>query len=220
VQIGHPLLRQVVTDRLAEAIVSGELRPGQQLSEVSLAEELGVSRSPIREALRQLENDGLVVSEPRKGTTVAVIDPEETVHFYDCRILLQCQATRLATARITEDELAELDQILGEMEDAAAGEEVPEYLDLVRRFHEAIGSACPNPVLVGLIRGIAWRAMRVRSVSIRAPGRMTESLDSHRTLVAALRSRDEQGAEDIVRRMLTASRDAILRSIAAGDHVA
>lgn len=211
--IAHPLLRDVVVDRIGSAIVAGDLRAGEALSEEALAEELGVSRSPVREALRQLENDGLVVSEARKGATVARIDATDTVNFYDCRILLQQACLRGALPHIGSEVVDALEQRLAEMDEAAAADRGHEYLALVRRFHETVEAVCPNPVLVELIRSIAWRAMRFRAVSIRADGRMAHSLEQHRALLDAIADGAEADAIRLVEDLLVASRDAILRTL-------
>jgi DNA-binding GntR family transcriptional regulator len=211
--LGHPLLREVVTDRIAEAIVRGDYQPGQRLNEVALAESLGVSRSPVREAVRQLENEGLVVSEPRKGVTVAGIGADETEQFYDCRILLQVACVRVAAPQLSQADLDAVAAVVAEMQAAAGSERLHEYLQLVRRYFEAIEAACPNRVLVDLLRGMARRAMRFRAVSIRTPGRMAQSLEHHQKLLEALRDRDGARAEALVQQMLEDSRDAILASL-------
>jgi DNA-binding GntR family transcriptional regulator len=209
----HPTLREVVTERIAEAIVRGELAPGERLGEIQLAEQLGVSRSPIREALRQLSVDGLVTSEPRKGMTVATIEPGEVTHFYDCRILLSRECVRLAVANIDDEQMQALEAVFDQLEAAAAGNRLHEYLQTVSAFQETYEEACPNRVLVELLRGIWRRAMRFRSVSIRREGRMAESLQHHRALLETFRSRDAQAAEGLLERMLQDSRDAILASL-------
>jgi DNA-binding GntR family transcriptional regulator len=212
-RIAHPLLGDVVLDRIASAIVRGDIPTGEQLSVVALADELGVSRTPVRDALRQLEHDGLVVNEPRRGMRVPAIDARETVNFFECRILLQVKCQQLALPHVDGAVIATLDAVLAEMEKAEADGRSHEYLGLVRRFHEAIEAVCPNPDLVDLLRGIAWRAMRFRSVSIRTAGRMASSLAQHRALRDALADRDERRAEALVEELLIASRDAILRSL-------
>jgi DNA-binding GntR family transcriptional regulator len=207
----YPLLRDVVTERIAQAIVRGDLRPGERVSADHLAKELGVSRSPVREALRVLENEGLIVWEARRGATVAAIDPREVGDFYACRALLQAECVRLATPRLTGEHLRRLEEVFHEMPAAAASERADEYLDLVVRFREIIETACPNPVLVDLIQGLSRRARRFWWLSYR--GRLAESVEDHRNLLGALRSGDAQGAGEIVRDLLLNSGDIILRAL-------
>jgi DNA-binding GntR family transcriptional regulator len=204
-----PLLRDLVTDRLAEMIVRGDLEPGQRLSEVKLAEQLGVSRSPVREALQQLCNDGLVTYEPRKGMTVALADKAQAIPVYEYRILIQCECVRLATPLLTDEQLDELSETLVAMEKAAEQDRLHEYLQLVSRFYEPVEAACPNPVLVESVRAISRRAMCFRSVSIRSPGRMAQSLVNHRALYRALRERDAAAATELARHLLIDSLNGI-----------
>jgi DNA-binding GntR family transcriptional regulator len=214
------LLRDQVHHRLAEAIVRGELEPGARLNEVHLADELGVSRSPVREALRQLETEGLAVFTPRKGTVVAGIDPAEVAQFYDCRILVVCECVRLVTPVLDDDALARLDAVYGRMTGAAAAEERHDYLGHVAEFHELLRGACPNAVLADVIQRLERRAMRFRSVSHRAPGRLDESLRGHRALLAALHAHDVSAAVEAMAEMLTRSRASILATLGSAETVA
>jgi DNA-binding GntR family transcriptional regulator len=210
---GHPLLRDVVTERIAQAITRGELRPRERVSAGQLARELGVSRSPVREALRVLENDGLIVWEPRRGATVAAVEAQDVEHYYALRALLQEECVRLATPRVTADQIRRLEEMLAEMEVVAAAERFGEYLDLNVRFRELVETACPNPVLVELIQGLSRRARRFWWISYRAPGRLEQSLGHHRALLDAIRRADALRAGEIVRDMLLTSRDGILRTL-------
>lgn len=211
-----PLLRDLVAERIAEMIIRGELAPGERLSEVKLAEELGVSRSPVREALRQLFNEGLVIYEPRKGMRVTIASEQEAINFYQYRLLIQSECVRLAVPHITDDQLEGLRVMLGLMEDALNEGRLHTYLQLVSEFHVAIRAACPNTILVEAVNSVELRAMRFRSVAIRPDGRIAESLRFHQYLYDALRRRDIDEAVNVVRATLEKSLDAFLHeSVAA-----
>ena len=212
----QPLLHEIVTARIAEAIVRGEFGPGERLSEERLAERLGVSRSPVREALRSLANSGLVIYEARKGMTIANIDRHEVVDFFQFRTLIQCECIRLATPNLHPAQIEELKLTFHRMEDAARENHLHEYLFLVRHFYEIIEDACPNQVLVESVRSISLMAMRYRSVSIRVPGRMEESLRNHREFLDALVNGDAVTAVSIAERLLQDSLRGVLVSFNDG----
>ena len=207
-----PLLHVIVAEKIAEAIVRGDFLPGERMSEVVLAEQLGVSRSPVREALRQLRNDGLLVYEARKGMSVASVDAKEAADFYEYRTLLQCECIRQATLCLTSSAIQELSSTIEEMKVACESDHLHEYLHLVSRFYEVIEEACPNEVLAENVRSLSFRSMRFRSVSIRIPGRMDASLKNHQELFKALVAQDQISAVDIAKKILEDSLNAILQS--------
>jgi len=207
-----PLLHVIVAEKIAEAIVRGDFLPGERMSEVVLAEQLGVSRSPVREALRQLRNDGLLVYEARKGMSVASVDAKEAADFYEYRTLLQCECIRQATLCLTSSAIQELSSTIEEMKVACESDHLHEYLHLVSRFYEVIEEACPNEVLAENVRSLSFRSMRFRSVSIRIPGRMDGSLKNHQKLFKALLAQDQISAVDIAKKILEDSLNAILQS--------
>src|SRR5574344_2068817 len=108
-------LREVVCETLREAIISGVLRPGERLMEIQLAEELGVSRTPVREAIRKLELEGFVIMIPRRGTYVANLSIKDINDVYEIRISLDVLAAGLAAERIEPEEIAELNRLLLEI---------------------------------------------------------------------------------------------------------
>jgi DNA-binding GntR family transcriptional regulator len=208
-----PLLHVIVAEKIAEAIVRGDFFPGERMSEVVLAEQLGVSRSPVREALRQLRNDGLLVYESRKGMSVASIDRKEAIDFYEYRTLLQCECIRQATLCLSSSAIQELSSTIEEMKVACDSEHLHEYLHLVSRFYEVIEEACPNEVLAENVRSLSFKSMRFRSVSIRIPGRMDRSLNNHQELFIALSAKDQNAAVVIATMILEDSLNAILQSL-------
>jgi DNA-binding GntR family transcriptional regulator len=211
--IPPPLLRDVVTQSVAEAIVRGELAPGGRVSEVQLAAQLGVSRHPVHEALRLLATEGLVIDERRQGWIVAPINATEAAAFCDCRILLEAECAKLAAEHLSDGHHRTLTTVFGELEQAAARLSLHEYLQAVTHFHQTYQAACPNAVLVEIISGMTRRSIRFRSVAIREPGRVAQSLENHRALLGAFGARDASAAATLIRRALEESKAAILRAI-------
>lgn len=183
----------LVAAMLREMIVAGQLAPGAPLRQRDLAAQFDVSPTPIREALRRLESEGLVVGDPHRGVTVA--NPEEgaAADNYRIRAALEPLAAEMATERIDEDALAELEQINQEIMRLPEGE--PSYREHNARFHFAIYQASGSPVLVSLIR-MLWQSLPQRPAPARS---LAESARQHAQILAAIRRRDSAGAAELTR---------------------
>jgi DNA-binding GntR family transcriptional regulator len=212
--VEYSSLTDIVARAVTERVVTGDFQPGQKLSEARVAEIVGVSRSPVREAFHRLAREGLLIIQPRKGTVVSPITARETIDFYDSRILLEVECTRLAAPRAGAA-LERLQNTLGDMQQAMRARELHDYLLHVAAFHEAVQDCCPNRVLVGMINSMWRRAMRFRSVAIRYENRLDRSFAQHAALIEALTARDADRAGDIVAGILEESKQAILHELAA-----
>jgi DNA-binding GntR family transcriptional regulator len=181
-------VRDQVADRLREAIVRMEMSPGQLLVERELCEATTASRASVREALRRLESEGLVTSEPGKGTRVAVLSPEEAVHLYDVRAVLEGLAGRLFAERATDDQVRELERAVTEIERVV---EDPAKMLLGKvRFYEALFGGTGNPELRELLDRIHRRVTLMRANSLAAPGRPAESVREMREILEAAKRHD------------------------------
>jgi DNA-binding GntR family transcriptional regulator len=157
--------QEVILAAVREAILTGVLEPGARLRQEELAQLFGTSRIPVREALRALEYEGLVQSEPHRGFTVTALDPDDVDEVYDLRILLESHAVRLAVPLITDEDLDELEQLYEAM---AAAETPDEQLAARERFYIRLYSVTGRPRLVGLIarlrqdlaRGLRWSTLQ------------------------------------------------------------
>ena len=137
-------LRDVVFENLREAIVEGRLKPGQRLMEVQLAEQLGVSRTPVREAIRKLELEGLVVMLPRKGAYVANMSLKDLIDVLEIRASLEGLAASLAAERITDEDIKKLESIVEEFKDGINESNVEALLRKDVEFHECIFKSTNN----------------------------------------------------------------------------
>ena len=190
----HKLLSRAVADWLAGRIIAGEEPPGTRLTETKLAELAGVSRSPVREALRILAGEGLVEIVPRIGAQVARVGSEDVTHLYACRMLLEPTAAGLAAEGVSDRGLAELDVLRGAMERAVADHDAKRFLAENIAYFRALLAHCPNEVLRELV-DLTWnRAMRYWSIFARLPHYARGSLDHHRVLHAAVHARDREAA--------------------------
>jgi DNA-binding GntR family transcriptional regulator len=192
---GHKLLSRTVADWLAERIISGEEPPGTRLGEVKLAELAGVSRSPVREALRLLAAEGLVELVPRIGALVAEVGLRDVGELYACRMLLEPVATGLAVEALRPADVAALDVLRAEMETAVAGDDGHAFLDRNIAYFRLLLSHCPNTTMRELVE-LTWsRAARYWSIFARLPYYSRGSLAQHLPLHEAVRSRDAAAAQ-------------------------
>lgn len=190
-------LRELVLEAIREAIINGTLKPRERLMEIQLAEELGVSRTPIREAFRKLEMEGFVVMVPRKGAYVADLSFKDIADVFEIRSALEGLAASLAAQRITEEELDELERCLVEKADAIVTNNIEKLVLVDTKFHETIYKASRNERLTNIISNLREQIQRFRATTLAYPGRMQESLDEHRAIVEALQARDAKQAQQL-----------------------
>jgi DNA-binding GntR family transcriptional regulator len=188
---------------LKEAIVSRRLPPGSQLKESDLVEKLGVSRTPIREALNQLSKDGIVEIYPRKGAFVKNCSKEEVVEILILREVMEGLAARLATNHLSEESIRKLECFFAQYKDGSI-----DYAQADELFHSMIIQACGSTRLVGLINNLkdSLQMLDMRAVSFRFPERITESLAEHMEIIVAFRKRNEILAETLTRKNFQQSR--------------
>lgn len=187
-------LRELVLETIREAIINGTLKPRERLMEIQLAEELGVSRTPIREALRKLEMEGFIVMVPRKGAYVADISFKDIADIFEIRAALEGLAAGLAAERITDEELESMERLLVEKGKAIAANDIEKLVAVDTKFHESLYQASRNQRLTSIISNLREQIQRFRTTSLSYPGRSKQSLDEHRGIVEAIQSRDVQAA--------------------------
>ncbi|MGB9885762.1 MAG: GntR family transcriptional regulator [Moorellales bacterium] len=183
-------LRELVFEALRDAIVNGTLAPGERLMEVQLAEELGVSRTPVREAIRRLELEGYVVTVPRKGAYVAGISAKDVAEVFEIRAALEGLAAELAAERITEEELEELERRLHRVAVCVEEGDLEALVEADTQFHEVLYRASRNRRLSQIIGHLREQIQRFRASSLATPGRRYETLEEHKKIVEALAKRN------------------------------
>lgn len=206
-------LRELVLEAIREAIINGKLKPRERLMEIQLAEELGVSRTPIREALRKLELEGFIVMVPRKGAYVADISFKDIADVFEIRAALEGLAAALAAERITDEELEELERNLVEKAEAIANNDLEKLVEVDTRFHELIYQASRNDRLTFIVNNLREQIQRFRATSLSFPGRMKKSLDEHRNLVDAIQSRDTMAARQLAEEHIENAENSMIESI-------
>lgn len=192
----------MVTATLRELIMVGELKPGEQLRQRQLSSRLGVSQTPVREALRRLESEGLVVSDAFRGSTVAEARMGATEENYQVRAALEGLGAALAAAVITEEQLAHLEDLHQRLTAVTAvTDDHDAYAQLNREFHFSIYSYANSPLLLSLMR-LLWASMPGGPKVLRSHA---ESADQHAQLLDALRSRDSGRAGEVTRQHILGS---------------
>lgn len=206
-------LRELVLDAIREAIINGTLKPRERLMEIQLAEELGVSRTPIREALRKLELEGFIVMLPRKGAYVADVSFKDIADVFEIRAALESLAAGLAAERITDEELEEMERHLVEKADAIARHDMTQLVEVDTKFHELVYRASRNDRLSMIINNLREQIQRYRSTSLAYPGRMKQSLEEHRAIVEAIQSRDSQLARQLALEHIENAESSMIEAI-------
>jgi len=206
-------LRELVFEALRDAIIRGVLKPGERLMEVQLAEELGVSRTPVREAIRKLELEDLVVMIPRKGAYVSGISLKDIADVFEVRAAVEALAAGLAAERITAEELEELERILVKKAEIIEANDLDRLVEIDILFHECLYQGSRNAKLVQIINNLSEQIHRFRSTSLASPGRMKEALEEHRKIVEAISERNITLAQTLAQEHIENAENSILEAI-------
>ncbi|WP_303813723.1 GntR family transcriptional regulator [Selenomonas ruminantium] len=208
-------LREVVCESLREAIRSGILKPGERIMEIQLAEELGVSRTPVREAIRKLELEGYVVMMPRRGTYVASMSIRDINEIFEIRTALESLSNGLAADHITDDELEHLQRLLVIIGGYIKEGNIEKIVETDIEFHDLLYHAARNERLVGIISNLRDQLTRFRTLSMSYPGRLEETLEEHRLIVDAIASGDRKAASRAAERHMENSEKTLLKAMDA-----
>ena len=205
----HNSLHDEVAAQLRERIFSGELTPGSFLDEVRLAEELKISRTPLREALKVLTVEGLVRHEPRRGCFVNEVTEQDLDEIFPVIALLEGRCAYEAAQHATDADLAALEDLHDKLTRHAKARRINEYYATNFAIHEAIITLAGNRWLATVISDLRKIVKLARLQQLHAPGRLEQSLSEHMAVFAALKARDPEGAEAAMRTHLTRQREAL-----------
>ena len=207
-----------VFERLRRMIIEGEYAPDERLIEEQLADRLGVSRTPIRQALTMLEAEGLIEIAPNKGAVVCSFSADDVWDIYDLRAVLEGYAARRAASRVSEEEVGNLDRLAGEMEGLVGRfsdheEEIRRLVALNQEFHGTIVEASRNRRLERLLRGTVQIPLMFKAFFWYGPHERTISNHYHRQILMAIRAGDADRAEIVMREHVYEGRDFVLRAL-------
>ena len=208
------LVPKRVADVLEQDIIMGRLAPDARIIEEDIAERFGVSRSPVRESIRLLERDGLIVRAERRGSRVSPVSRRDLDEVYACRVALEGLAASEAAERHTAASLQPLQDGVARLREALEGGDVAAYFHANVAFTEAVHRAADNATLRRLLGGIGKQALRYRFLAYRtAPELMSTSLEGNRGLVDAIRRRDKDAARLRTERLIEGSWRTVRRCL-------
>lgn len=190
-------LRGRVFHKIREDILSGRYREHEELKEATLGEELGVSRTPVREALRQLELEGLVTIVPNKGAYVTGITPKDIRDIYTIRSYLEGLCARWATEHITEKQLDELEEIVYLAEYNARKEKHEQLFEQDGRFHRILYEASGSKILIHVLSDFHNYVQQIRKTAYTSGDRSIRSVEEHKQILNAIRDKDADRAEQL-----------------------
>ena len=196
--------------RIRELIVTLELPPGSLVSERELMEQLGLGRTPVREALRTLARERLVVVYPRRGMFVSPVDAGDLAGLSEVRVTLEGRAARLAAERATDTERAATDALLAGLDGVSAQDE-RSLIDLDQRLHRHVYRCAHNPFLEATLNEYYMLTLRIWFLVLDRVVRLGDAIQEHRELLEAIRDRDPARAEDVMRRHVEGFEQAVRR---------
>ena len=206
-------LRDVVFHTLREAILRGELKPGERLMEIALAEKLGVSRTPIREAIRKLELEGLVIMIPRRGAQVAKITEKELTDVLEVRIGLENMVIEKVCSQMTAEQLDRVEEAEREFEKAMREGDLKNLAEADENFHKMIYDACDNRRLLQILSNLRAQLYRYRIEYLKDEDTRNLLVEEHRAIYHAIRNQDTEAAKKYAFAHVENQRKAILQSI-------
>lgn len=206
-------LRDVVFNTLRQAILTGELKPGERLMEIHLANRLGVSRTPIREAIRKLELEGLVTMIPRRGAEVAQITEKSMSDVLEVRRAVDALCVELACDRITEEELEALKAACDAFERAVRTKDLKEIAKADVKLHDIIVQATGNKRLVQLVNNLSEQMYRYRFEYIKDFTRHEKLVDEHRIIYESIVKKDKETACEAAKMHIDNQKNTIIMQI-------
>jgi DNA-binding GntR family transcriptional regulator len=210
------LLREQVYAGIKNAIISGEFEPGRRLIEERLAEDMKTSRTPVREAIQKLEKEGLIHRLLRGGFAVKGVSEEEVEEVFGLRAVLEGYAAYLATARIREDELNALEEIITMQEAGLAATDVEEFIRLDGEFHDSLYKAAKNSRLYALLNDLRDYMYRYRVILLRYGRKAAAAVQDHKEMVASMKAGNARQVEKLVRKHMTRGKNLIKKKIRQG----
>jgi len=209
----HQTLREKILETIRDAILKGHLKPGEKVAEPELAERFGISRTPIREAFRQLESEGYLTVIPRKGAVVAALSEQDVQEYYAIKSILEGYAAELAADRLSGKELLKLEAINDRLKRLAAEGDVKAFYRVHNEFHDLFLKAAGNTKLYELIKQLGMKFNRLRMASLSVEGRMNISVSEHDKLLEAFRTHDGSLAENLVKKTAAIGGKVLLESM-------
>jgi DNA-binding GntR family transcriptional regulator len=206
-------LHEQVAQRLRQMLVENRIKPGAKLNERELCEQLNVSRTPLREAIKMLAAEGLVELVPNRGAIAVSLDEEDVVHTFEVMAGLEGLSGELAAQRITDAELTEIKAMHYEMLAAYTRDDLSAYYSINSRIHRAINAAAKNPVLTVTYNQVNARLQALRFRSNQDGAKWKRAVKEHDKMIEALEARDPQAMRAVLATHLANKRDTVLEQL-------
>ena len=211
-------LREVVYTTIRKAILKETLKPGERLMENTVAEKLGVSRTPVREALRMLSDEGLVVLIPRRGAQVAQISAKELNDVLEVRVVLEELATIKACEHMTDEDLAAFEEALEDFRQSTIGGDITEIAEADIRFHDVLYRLADNRRLQNILSNLREQMYRYRLEYLKKEGVYETLIREHEEILEAVRRGDAAGAKELMRMHVENQRSFINETLLRSAH--
>lgn len=215
-RIRRRLLHAEAADRLRDMILDGEIAPGDRVVESTLCEVLGISRTPLREAMRVLEAEGLIEMKPNRGAWVTAIQPREILELFEVVANLERAAVELASERMTDKEFEALNRLHGRMRRCYQDRRRQEYFKLNHEIHHMIVDLSGNSILAATHASLMVKARRARYMALMSEERWDEAMGEHEDVMAALATRDRGKAGEIMRRHVLRAGEVVCEKLNQG----
>lgn len=209
VMMGSRTLREKIAESLRESIVKGELRPGERLQEIEIAAQYQTSRTPVREALRQLESEGFLLIKPRRGAVVAPITTRDIQEFYELKSLLEGYAAEKATPQLADRDIDRMERMNDELRRRYERSDIAGMISVHNQFHEVFIHACGNERLAILIKSLVKQFQRYR-IALSHTDAVEDSIRIHGEIIQAFRQRNAARAAELVRQNSLQGSEALL----------
>ena len=213
--VGRAGLHLRAAEQLRRAIIRCELAPGTAISEAKLCVDMGLSRTPLREALKLLSAEGLIELRPNRSPLVRPMRPDDVAHLFETVAGVERLAAEWAAARLSGPALRKLAGLQDRMEAHHAAGQIHPYFELNDQIHRAIVAGAANPVLVQTHAGLIARAERARFAALGAQGRWKESVEEHRAVLRALQDRDGGAAGRLLLRHVQRTGEVVAEALRA-----
>jgi len=204
-------LGEVVFDYLKNAILNGDLKPGERLMEIALAEQLGVSRTPVREAIRKLELENFIEMIPRKGAYVAEVKAKDILDILEIRALLEGFAAGSAAKKMTEEEIKQLSSTLDKFEKAIGKEDRQAMIESDNKFHDLIFQATRNKKLIEIVNSLQDQFQRFRVIYFNEFDNYSDLQSSHRSIHEAIANRNHDEARNHAEHHVNLVQESVLK---------
>ena len=204
-------LGQHVFDNLKQAIIRGKITPGEWLVESHIAQMLGISRTPVREAIHKLEREGLIERQPRGGFTVLGLSRDDIEETFGIRSVLEGYAARLAAVKHQEKELEPLEKKIEEFQNALDRKKMSALLLINTEFHDLLYGLSKSPRLINMINGLRDQIYRFREMILKETQFAATSNQDHSQMLQYIRKRDAEGAERLVREHILRGQEMVLK---------